>query len=271
MWGLRSTITRSRRPVYRGLSTARRPGPETSAGSPARRHAAGGPGFGTRSPPRRAPTRALAVCLSAATRLPTRGSANARPTSPVNSNSPSGRTPAPSAASASPSAAHHFLRGSVGRPGRAPRTLRAEGGPRHPAAAPGGCTRLSSASGCEDMKGRTLRGRPSRGRRGGGGPPLRDSGRPEAPPSGLGRGRSPGRRRSARLPGRGASGREPKGSGATAAPHNRCALEYLPIHGPDGRAHGAGTDGFTASGGRRRRQPGGSGDRQAAPLRSPAG
>lgn len=33
------------------------------------------------------------------------------------------------------------------------------------------------------MKGRTLRGRPSQGRRGGGGPPLRDSGRPEAPPS----------------------------------------------------------------------------------------
>ena len=141
MWGRASTVTKSRRPVYRyrwhssqpksgDLLRYPPPPPRTST-------SAGGTGLGTRSPPRRAPTRALAIRLSAAARLPARGSSGARPTSPVNSNSPSGRTPAPSAASASPSAAHHFLRGSVGRPGRALRTLRAEGGPRHPAAAPG--------------------------------------------------------------------------------------------------------------------------------------
>lgn len=122
---------------------------------PARRDAAWGPGSGTRSPPRRVPTRALAVRHSAATRLPARGSASARPTSPVKSNSPSRRTPAPSAASASPSAAHHFLRGSVGRPGRAPRSSALGAAPGPP--------RLHRAflhfpvRGCE---GRILRGRP---------------------------------------------------------------------------------------------------------------
>lgn len=128
-----------------------------------------------RSPPRRLPARALAVRHSAATRLPARGSSSARPTSPVNTNSPSGRTPAPSAASASPSAAHHFLRGSVGRPGRAPPTLgrRADLGTRglH------GAFRRFPGRGCAAAAG--LGEAPRGGKRGCGGPPLRDSGLPK--------------------------------------------------------------------------------------------
>lgn len=135
-----------------------------------------GPGSGTGSPPRRLPARALAVRHSAATRLPARGSSSARPTSPVNTNSPSGRTPAPSAASASPSAAHHFLRGSVGRPGRAPPTLdrRADLGTRalHRAFRrfPG-----RGFTGAAERGRGALRG----GKRGCSGPPLRDSGLPK--------------------------------------------------------------------------------------------
>lgn len=136
--------------------------------------------------------------------------------------------------------------------------------------APGGCTRLSSASGCEDGKGRTLRGRPV-----GEGEAAAD--RPPPPPA----------TRAARKPRRRARPEQllrsptprPAPQPRRVRPRverkrgklRRCAAEYLPIHGPDGGGHGAGTDGLTASGGRRRRQLGGSGDGQAAPLRSPAG
>ena len=221
-----------------------------------------------RSPPRRLPARALAVRHSAATRLPARGSSSARPTSPVNTNSPSGRTPAPSAASASPSAAHHFLRGSVGRPGRAPPTLgrRADLGT-------GGCTGLSAAS-----RGKGEQRRQDWGRRPEGAreaevdrlSAIRGSPKeaPGSPAVGPGRGRCSGRRRRARLPSSGASCRELRERGR-AQPGDRRAAEHLPIHGPDGGEHSAGTDGLTASGGRRRRRQGGSGNRQAAPLRSP--
>lgn len=218
------------------------------------------PGSGTLSPPRRVQTRALAVRPSAATRLRARGSSSARPTSPVNSNSPS-------AASASPSAAHHFLRGSVGRPGRAPRPLgrRADLGPR-------GLHRAFLCFPGRGCAGADITGAPRGEKRGCGGPPLRDSGLPEEAPGspavGLGRGRSSDRRRRVRLLSFGASGREPRGSGQAQLGSSRAA-KHLPIHGPDRGAHSAGTDGLTASGGRRQQQQGGSGDRQTAPLRNP--
>lgn len=215
------------------------------------------PGSGTGSPSRRVPARALAVRHSAATLLPARGSSSARPTSPVNSNSPSGRTPAPSAASASPSAAHHFLRGSVWRPGRARRT-----------SAPAGCTGLSSASLGEGVKRRTLRGhREGEGEAAADRPSgSRDSlrRRPEAPPSGSARaapwaaGAAPG----SPAPARPAENREEAGK------RSPVAAKHLPIHGPHGGAHSAETDGPTANGGRRQRQQGGSGYRQAALLSS---
>lgn len=137
------------------------PVPGRSAGVPP--HAAnprgGRPVFAAGSPPRRAPTRALAVRRSAAARLPRQGEARALvPTSPVNSNSPRGRTPAPSAASASPGAAHHFQRGSVERPGRAPGEPSARRpAPPPPPNTPAARTGLSSTSRCE---GRILRVRP---------------------------------------------------------------------------------------------------------------
>lgn len=144
---------------------------------------------------------------------------SARPTSPVNSNSPSGRTPAPGAASASPRAAHHFLRGSVGKPGRALRTLGADGGPGPP--------RLHRAflhSRCEGVKGRILPGRLV-------GEGEAAAHRPSVTRAPLGGARKP--RRRARpgpllgspvpfpapwLPGLGTSGQEPKGSGAKRSP-----------------------------------------------------
>lgn len=201
------------------VNTAQSTSLETSAGSPACQDPAWGPGFGARSPPRRVRTRALTVHHSAATRLPARGSSSARPTSPVNSNSLSARTPAQSAASASPRAAHHFLRGSVGKPGRAPRTLGADGGP--------GTSRLHGAflhSQCEGVKGRILRGRLV-----GEGEAAAD--RPSVIRVPLGGARKP--RRRARpwpflrapvplpapwLPGLRTSGQEPKGSGASSPP-----------------------------------------------------
>ena len=221
------------------------------------------PGSGTGSPSRRVPARALAVRHSAATRLPARGSSSARPTSPVNSNSPSGRTPAPSAASASPSAAHHFLRGSVWRPGRAPLTLgqRTDLGTR-------GLHRAFLrflGRGCEEAD---ITGAPRGGRRGCGGPPLRDSGLPEEAPGSpavrLGPGRSSGRRRRTRLP----APTRPTESREEAGKRSPVAAEHLPIHGPHGGAHSAETDGPTANGGRRQRQQGGSEYRQAVLLRS---
>lgn len=112
--------------------------------------------------------------------------------------------------------------------------------------------------GCE---GRILRGRPA-------GEGEAEADRPSAIRAPLGGARKPrrraqpgpllGRRRRAQLPGLGTSGPEPKGSGASAAQRGRRAAEHLPIHGPDGGAHSAETDGLTASEGRKRQQQGGS-------------
>lgn len=226
--------------------------PDTSAsgdlGRPSR-----GPGSG--SPPRRVPTRAFAARQPAATGLPARGSSGARPTSPVNSYSPR-------AASASPSAAHHFLRGSVGRPG-SPNSLKGKRIPR-----PGGRTGLACAPPCAGGKGQTLPGRPV-GEGGCGGPPLRDSGFPEEAPGsqavGLGHRRPGGHCSSARLPGFDTSGWRRKEGGqalVVAPPSTYPSMAQTEQHSEQGA-------GRLAAAGGRRRQQGGSGDARAAPLPKP--
>lgn len=149
---------------------------------------------------------------------PRRGKIQGSPhLTPGNSNSPSRRAPAPSAAaSASPCAAHHFLRGSVGRPGRAPQTPGAEDGPppRPPAAAPG-FPPLPGARACGSgcSGGASWGARPSALR-----VPL---GRhPEEPRRRARPGpllRPPAPRPAPGLPGLGTSGRERRGRGAKRA------------------------------------------------------
>lgn len=140
MWGRASTVTKSRRPVYRYRWHSSQP-----KSGDLLRYPPPSPHVYIRGGHWPRDQVAAQTCTDACTRHPPlrgrspprQGKLRRSPHLTGKQQLPKRRTPAPSAASASPSAAHHFLRGSVGRPGRAPRTLRAEGGPRHPAAAPG--------------------------------------------------------------------------------------------------------------------------------------
>lgn len=156
-------------------------------------------------------------------------SSAARPTPPVNSNSPSA---ASASASAPASAAHHFLRGSVGSPVRHP-------GP--------GSTPLPERA--PRLRGADVTGAPRAGSRDRGG---RTPALPRSLPSGLAPGRSSANRRRALLPA--SVGRVAERKRGQHSP--RAATRHLPIHGPDGGARCAGIDGLTAGGGSGRRLPG---------------